>query len=197
MSTFAGPSRRPPATRRVYLAREGRWAEWETLTPIEPLSEQTRADATPAPARLASARRCTVRSSSRAAQQKPRSMAPSACWATKKPHSSKRRDGVETNAADALQPSRTDEGDRPGHALTGQMLSPKAAMNHRRAGVAAFKGIAGAQLVGLGIIALDDAQERDQLQGWLPNAVNMRKPPRAGPPLSPRECSRARRAELR
>ena len=43
-------------------------------------------------------------------------------------------------------------------------------MSHRRAGVAAFQGIAGAQLVGLGIIALDDAQERDQLQGWLPNA---------------------------
>jgi hypothetical protein len=31
--------RRLPAADR--LVREGRWAEWETLTPIEPLSEQT------------------------------------------------------------------------------------------------------------------------------------------------------------
>jgi hypothetical protein len=35
------------------------------------------------------------------------------------PGSSKRRDGVATNAADALQPSKPDERDRPGRALIG------------------------------------------------------------------------------
>jgi hypothetical protein len=40
------------------------------------------------------------------------------------PDSSKQRAGVETNAADPLQPSRTDERDRSGHTLTGQVLSP-------------------------------------------------------------------------